>query len=196
VLLITPPKPGEDIDILAPHVARLRGLVTRRGPVSLTVELDHASAGRPFRFIAGSEVAIEWLHPLGLMHLAAKVEVDQIEPKPMLRLEVVGEPGPVERREHTRLPIELGVRAWTLAQPHRRLPGKTLDLSVGGALLSLRELSPFAATVELTIDLPGKPLDVSARVAWRREPTLVGVEFNGIAPEEEARLAEFLRASR
>jgi hypothetical protein len=192
--LITAPTPGEDVHILAPHTARLRGQVTRRGPESLTVELEQAVAARPFRFIPGSEVSVEWVHPLGLMQLAAKVEEDLLEPRPTLRLGVAGVAARVERREYARVPIELGVVAWTLAQPSRRLVGKTVDLSAGGALLSLPDLSPFVAALELMIVLPGKPLDASARVAWRRDPALVGVEFSLIDPAERARLVELLGA--
>jgi PilZ domain len=190
--LIMPPRPGEDVSILASH-SRFRGQVTRRGPESLTIELEQTPARQALHFAAGALVSVEWVHALGLMQVTAKVKDAQAEPRPALRLEVVGTPEPVERREYRRAPVELSITAWTLAQPTRRLEGKTVDLSLGGALLSIPELSSFARKVELTIGLPGGPMQVSARVAWRREPSLLGVEFGWLKPEEETRLVEFLR---
>ena len=194
--LIMPPRTGEDVSILAPHSARLRGHVTGRGPKALTIELEQPPIRRPFRFSAGSGVEVEWVHPLGVMQLSATVESARDHPRPTLELGLVGTPEPVERREHDRVPIELAISVWTLMQSTRRLAGNTIDISPSGALLWLPELSPLAGTVDVRIALPGEPVHAFARVMWRREPALVGVDFEHIDHHERARLVSFLRDSR
>src|SRR5437773_7309990 len=99
--VIMPPKTGEDVSILAPRSARLRGQVTGRENGSLTVELEQTPIRRPFRFAEGAEVAVEWVHELGVMQLSAMVTAAAPEP-PTLRLEMVGAPEPIDRREHGR----------------------------------------------------------------------------------------------
>lgn len=190
---ITPPQTGEEVSILAPNSLRLRGQVAARVNGTLTVELEPTPLRRPFHFVAGSEVELEWIHPLGVMQHSARVEDALAEPRPILLLELVGGPEPVERREHGRREVELGVSVWSLSQPTRRLAGTTVNLSASGALLHLPELAPFAAMVDVSIALPGEPLHASAKVVWRRHPALVGIEFERISPEARARLVEFLR---
>jgi hypothetical protein len=189
--VIMPPMTGEDVNILAPPNARLRGHVTDRGPEGLTVELEQSPIWQPFRFAFGSEVAVEWIHPLGLMQLSARVERARDDPRPTLELDFVGAPERADRRKHARIPVELEVSAWSLVQSMRRFSGNTIDLSVGGALLWLPDLTPLTATLEVWIGLP-KPLQTSAGVRWRRDP-LVGVQFEGLGPEQQSRLVDFLR---
>ena len=193
--LIMPPTSGGSVSILAPH-ARLRGHVTGRGHEALTVELEQTAIRRPFRFPAGSQVEVEWTHQHGVMQLTATVGSSRDEPHPTLELQLVGEAEPVERRDNERVSVNLDVSAWTLAQPTRRLTGNTVDLSIGGALLWLPELAPFAATIEARIGLPRKPLQVSAVLLWRRDPALVGVQFERISPDAQARLVDFLHGPR
>jgi hypothetical protein len=190
------PTPGEDVEILAPPNSRLRGLVTGHGPEALTIELDQKLVGRPFRFAAGHEVGVEWMNGAGLLQVSARVAEAWPEPEPTLELELLGTPQRVERRRHQRHPVELEVWAWTLSQPTRRLEGTTVDLSLSGALLFLPDLAHGVAWVELTVVLPDWRLHASAGVRWRREPALVGVDFDRIAVEEQVRLAEFLRRRR
>jgi hypothetical protein len=191
--VIMPPKPGEDVDILA-SAARLRGHVTGRADGGLTIELEQSPTRLPFRLTAGSQVELEWVHPLGVMQVTAKVDDARQEPRPTLEVELVGEPEPVERRVHERARVRLDASAWTLQQPTRRLTGHVVDLTAGGAQLRLPDLALLAATLELTIALPEKPLHVSGRIVWRREPDLVGVQFQRLSPEAQARLVEFLHA--
>ena len=193
-MTIAPPKNGDGVSIISPHAARLRGHVAGRRNGSLTIELEHTSIRRPFHFAAGSAVDVEWIDPLGLMQVSATVESAREDPCPALEVELVGEPEPVERREHDRVPVELEVSGWTLTQPTTRLVGHTVNISPRGAHLSLPELSPFAATVELLLALPGAPLRAGAVVRWRRDAGIVGVEFAQISPEDRARLVDFLRA--
>lgn len=194
--VILPPSPGDDVHVLAPPNSRLRGQVTDHAAEALTVELDRAILRRPFRFAAGHEVDLEWLDVLGVVHVSARVAEAREEPQPTLELELLGAVQPVERREHTRHSVELKVWAWSLGEPTRRLMGKTVDLSSGGALLWLPELWTAVARIELTIELPGWRLHASAAVRSRREPGLVGVGFERVGDEEQARLAEFLRQLR
>lgn len=191
--LITPPKPGEDVNILAPH-ASLRGQVTVRDGGELTVRLEPAPSRRPFCFTAGSEVEIEWIHALGVTQATATVGSAVEEPAPLLVLHLAGAVEPVERRRHERVPGELPVQAWSLSQPTRRLEGHTVDLSAGGALLYLPDLAPLAATLQAWISLPRETLTVTADVRWRKEPGLVGVQFERISSEGQAALVEYLRA--
>jgi hypothetical protein len=191
--VIMPPTPGEDVQILAPPRARLRGHVTGRGPEALTIELEPTLIRRPFRFAAGSTVDVEWKHKLGVMQQSARVAEAREEPSPTIELELVGAAEPVERRGQDRRSLELRVSAWALAQPTTRLAGNTVDLSVVGALLWLPELAPHAAFLELSIEAPGGPVHASAEIIWRRDPALVGVQFQRMSPDDQARLIEFLR---
>jgi hypothetical protein len=192
---IMPPKTGEGVSILVPH-STLRGYVAGRTNGTLTVELEQTAIRRPFPFRVGSEVDVEWINVLGVMQVTAKVKDAQAEPRPTLRLDLVGEPEPVERRVHGRVHVEIEVSAWSPAQPTRRLAGITVNLSPGGALLSLPELSPLAASVDVRIALPGEPLHASGSIAWRRPPALVAVAFERIDPHARALLMSYLRESR
>src|SRR5437763_11763375 len=141
--VIMPPTPGDEVQILAAPNSRLRGYVIGRGPEALTIELAQMLIRRPFRFAAGSEVEVEWVHELGVMQVHARVGAAREEPEPTLELELVGGAEPIERREHDRSSAELEVSAWSLSQPTKRLTGNTVDLSTGGALLWLQDLAPL-----------------------------------------------------
>ena len=65
--------------------------------------------------------------------------------------------GQVERREHERFPVELAFTARTLSRPTSRLTGNTVDLSPGGALLRLPDLSGLAVSLDLTIAFADGP---------------------------------------
>lgn len=189
--LILPPNPGQAVRIVAPQ-ARLRGQVVDREDVELTVALEQGLLRRAFRFPVGAEVDVEWTHDLGVMQLPARVEAAQEQPRPTLLLEVAGDVEPVERRSHERAHVELPASAWSLAQPTRRFEGNTIDLSTGGAQLWFPELPLFAATLELSIALPHAPVHASASIRWRRGD-VVGVGFDRISGEAQARLLEHLR---
>lgn len=186
-----PPTPGEDVQILAPHRAPLLGHVIRREHDALTVALEPAAVSRP-RVAAGSAVSVEWVHELGVIQVYALV-ADSVEiPEPVIELELLSVAEPAERREHERFAVELDVSVWTLAQPTAMLAGKTVGLSVGGALLQLPGLPGAAESLELTIAFAGGPLHTTAEVRWRRDG-LVGVEFQHVSPDDQIRLIEFLR---
>lgn len=191
-MLIAPPKPGEDIRILAPN-ARLRGRIAARSDSVLTVELESTPIRRPYNFPAGTGIELQWVNGHGVVQMAVLVVDVHGGEVPSLELLPAGAPAPVaERRSNERRALELPLAAWSLARPTARLHGVTVDLSVGGALVRIPELPPLAATVELQLGLPDGPLPLSAAIRWRREPDLAGVEFTRIAPENEERLVELL----
>ena len=186
------PKSGDGVSILAPRIARLRGLVIDRLRDALTIQLDHTTVRQPFHFDRGAQVAVEWIEKRGVMQSSATVESAASDPWPTLEVELVGEPAPVDRRRHQRFPVALPVSAWAPAQPTLRLTGHTVDLSIGGALVCLPGLAPFASTVDLRIDLPDGALTVSGSVRWRADPGLVGVRFRRLGLAQQARLVEYL----
>jgi hypothetical protein len=192
---IKPPKPSDAVRIVTPENSRLLGHVSasQNGTLTVALELERGPIRQPFHLAHGAEVTLEWVHDRRLAQVEVVVERTDDEPQPAVELRMVGEPEPVERRLHGRIPVHLEVFAWTLAQATRRLPGTTVNLSAAGALLRIPELAPMAATVELTIELPEKPIHASGRVAWR-EPGVVGVEFTRISAESQASLVDFLRA--
>ncbi len=194
--LITPPRTGEEVTLLVSPQARLRGHVTGRSDDAITVELEQTPIRQPFRFPLGSEIDIEWLHALGVMRHSALIAAERDDPHPTLVLELCGEAEPVDRREHDRVAAELPVSAWSLSQPTTRLVGYTIDIGNGGALLWLPDLAPLALSLELRIALPDKPLSVTAGIRWRRDPALVGVEFERVSPAGQARLVDFMRSPR
>jgi hypothetical protein len=102
-------------------------------------------------------------------------------------------PAAVERRTRLRVAVDLPVAVWSLAQPTRRLEGRALDLSAGGAKLSVEELAQYVATLQLLIGLPSGVIRVTAGVRWRRPPAL-GVQFEQIGAQDQVRLFEYLRA--
>ena len=165
------PKSGDGVSILAPRIARLRGLVIDRLRDALTIQLDHTTVRQPFHFDRGAQVAVEWIETRGVMQSSATVESAASDPWPTLEVELVGEPAPVDRRRHQRFPVALPVSAWAPAQPTLRLTGHTVDLR---------------------IDLPDGALTVSGSVRWRADPGLVGVRFRRLGLAQQARLAEYL----
>jgi len=102
---------------------------------------------------------------------------------------------PLEHRDGRRA-ISLDVSAWALVQPERVFSGTTVELGVDGALVRLAHLSPSAYELNLRIDLPGRPLHVSAKVVDRGPPDLVVVSFDRVDAYERARLGEFIRTAR
>lgn len=101
---------------------------------------------------------------------------------------------PPERRDERRA-ISLDVSAWALVEPERVFSGTTVELGVDGALVRLARLSPSAIELNVRIDLPGRPLHVSANIVERRPPDLVVVSFDGVDSYERARLGEFIRTA-
>jgi uncharacterized protein (TIGR02266 family) len=72
----------------------------------------------------------------------------------------------------------------------------TLNLSHGG--LAIRTTHPLAAgtTARLRLKLPGaaREIDVAARVQWSRPSVGMGLQFDSMAPDDQAAVAEFVDA--
>ena len=56
-------------------------------------------------------------------------------------------------------------------------------------------LSPSAFELNMRIDLPGRPLHVTATIVERGPPDLVVVSFDKVDSYERARLGEFIRTA-
>lgn len=186
------PRNGDGVSILAPRTTRLSGQVVDRRRDALTIRVDHDTLREPFRFVPGTQVAVEWRERRTVMQASATVESAASYPVAVLEVELVGAPSPVERRHDRRFPVALPLSAWSPAQPTRRHSGNTVDLSLNGALVSLPELSPTAATVELQIELPDGTVSASGSVRWRAQPGLVGVRFERMSLDHRAQLADYL----
>ena len=185
------PRNGDGVSILAPRTTRLSGQVVDRRHDVLTIRLDQAALPG-FHFDPGTQVAVEWSERRTVMQASATVESAASDPVAVLEVELVGAPSRVERRHDRRFPVALPLSAWSPAQPTRRHSGNTVDLSSNGALVSLPELSPLAATVELQVELPDGAVSASASVRWRTEPGLVGLRFERMSLEHQAQLADYL----
>ena len=77
------------------------------------------------------------------------------------------------------------------------VPGRLLDLSLGGALLHLQAALPEGEIHDFGLDLEGETVSVQAEIR-RCRPVRggyeVGVEFVGIDPRDRRRLQTYLKA--
>jgi CheY-like chemotaxis protein len=101
--------------------------------------------------------------------------------------------GPIERerRRFTRVPLRCRV---SMEVGNDRLEGKTLDLSLGGALVqSHRALTlGTVVTLSLEVEVGAVPVRSYARVVRTVGTDCMGVEFQNLEPKESLRLQEFL----
>jgi len=78
------------------------------------------------------------------------------------------------------------------------VPGRLLDLSLGGALLHLQVPLPEGEIHDFALDLDGETVWVQGEVRRCREAPRggheVGVQFVGIDPRDERRLKAYLQA--
>ena len=77
------------------------------------------------------------------------------------------------------------------------VPGRLIDLSLGGALLQLQASLPEGEIHDFSLDLDGETVSVQAEVR-RCSPAPrggyeVGVEFVGIDPRDRRRLQAYLK---
>lgn len=100
-----------------------------------------------------------------------------------------------KRRVAVDLPASIGGR--------RSGEARVVDLSLVGSLLRCETALDLGEVVDLTIELPGGPLRVKARVAERSldgaslpgaARALAGLEFLGLPAADEPRLRSFLDA--
>jgi c-di-GMP-binding flagellar brake protein YcgR len=84
-------------------------------------------------------------------------------------------------------------------QARAEVPGRILDLSVGGALLVQRTALEVGAIHDFAIEIGGQTISVQAEVrhcqaADRGAGYQIGVEFVGVAPHDQRRLREYLQS--
>jgi hypothetical protein len=131
---------------------------------------------------------------------AAQVMIDRCE----RLLAGVGKgkpPGGIERRKEPRRPF-LGQVTVLTERGHPSVTGEVFDISPGGAQIDLGSVpaNPFPAggRLRLEVGLPPsfEPLELEAKVEWRREGTL-GVSFAEASEQARQQLkARLARASR
>ena len=138
-------------------------------PALLRIELE-AAAGLRRR----ARVELEWIEPAGVVHCHGRVSGAWGQ---LVEVGLEEAPRLVQRRDHVRRDIELAVTGWTLLEPTRRLVGRTLNLSGGGAFLELPGLAPAAVVIELRIALPDGQAAARGNVLRREPGDRVGVAF-------------------
>jgi c-di-GMP-binding flagellar brake protein YcgR len=78
------------------------------------------------------------------------------------------------------------------------VPGRLIDLSLGGALLHLQAALPEGEIHDFALDLDGETVSVQAEVRRCRPASRGGhelaVEFVGIDPRDQRRLQTYLKA--
>jgi c-di-GMP-binding flagellar brake protein YcgR len=96
-----------------------------------------------------------------------------------------------ERRRFTRVRLSCKV---SMESGNARLEGKTLDLSLGGALVQAHGTFPSGTLVNLSLQLEaGKtPWRAQARVVRTVGTDCMGLQFENRGPKETDRLQEFL----
>jgi uncharacterized protein (TIGR02266 family) len=112
-------------------------------------------------------------------------------------------PAPSSRpsvRAHERRTVELEV---DFASDSNFYVGFAENLSGGGVFVATYVLRPIGTVLDLSIQLAGdaEPLHVRGEVRWTREPSRsgdlwpgMGVRFQALAPQDEARIRAFLDA--
>ncbi len=100
-------------------------------------------------------------------------------------------------RNHRRLPVTLRVD-WRVREERAKFTSTTLDIGPGGAFIRTVEVYPVGTPLVLELTPPGAaaPLDIEARVAWRRtDPGSegLGIEFRCRDTGGLRRLKELVR---
>jgi len=87
------------------------------------------------------------------------------------------------KRQHARLDYDLAVE---LTIDGERRPGRTVNISRGGILVSIDETPEFGAKATLHIDLPGVPktCDIPCIVRWSKPDGGAGLQFEQLRPIE------------
>jgi hypothetical protein len=98
----------------------------------------------------------------------------------------------VDEHEPLQRSLRLHVTAWPLEQGDRLLEGRTVELSVYGALLQLPGLAPDERQIDVRIALPERSLFTPASVVRRKPPDLIEVAFDWVDVYERGRLRAFV----
>ncbi|MBI5533859.1 MAG: PilZ domain-containing protein [Deltaproteobacteria bacterium] len=104
-------------------------------------------------------------------------------------------PRVIERRRFKRVAATLAV---TETSDTNFYVGLTEDISEGGIFVATHVAEPIGSLVELTLELGdgAEPIAFKGRVRWLREcePQGMGVMFEGLSAEHQARIAAFMRS--
>lgn len=86
------------------------------------------------------------------------------------------------RRVHERFEVELDV---VVLHDGREVPGKTINVSLGGMFIAFQETLPFGAPVKVRVCLPAlkEDADLPATVRWVT-PDGIGVQFGPLRAKE------------
>jgi hypothetical protein len=167
---------------------RLRARIGSSSEKRLSVVL---APDAPEQLGVRDRVELEWIDLTSLVQVSARVAAVRGGPPPVLELRVRGKPRLAERRGSLRAAAPLPVSGWSLHDPTRLLTGLTVDLSVRGALLELPMTPETASTLELTIELQGRPFHARGRIV-RAAGDLIAVELEPTGPEDAVRLRAFV----
>jgi len=98
---------------------------------------------------------------------------------------------PIDRRDFDRLPVRVPV---TLVGPEGRVDAVATDISVRGCALESVSQVPRTGSFTLVLRLAELPIEVEVATARFAAGRVVGVEFRRLAPQAQARLAEYVAA--
>jgi hypothetical protein len=108
----------------------------------------------------------------------------------LLRLTPSGEPLRLQRRRFVRVPAELS--AAVVSDSEHKMLARTLDVSVGGMLLSHAEALRVGDAVRFALDLGGSTVSGAGRVVRATPDGDRGIEFDGLQASGERVLGRFV----
>jgi hypothetical protein len=182
------PAAGAVVSLSGRSRPQIRGRVISgdRGRVFVELESDHVTFRRRAR------LAVDWVDPAGMVRRRGRLVSASPGGAPTVEIEFAEPPYLIQRREELRVPVKLKVSAWSFHSWTRLLEGETIDLSESGALLRLPKLPPATTRIELRLELPDRPLGLTARVLRRGDADTVAVAFDAVSAAGQERLREVL----
>ena len=169
-------------------LSRGQAVTVETDPELLVVSLEQAWA-RP----EGGALELEWVDPLGLIRRRGRVKSTRGDAPALLDVLLEGPATLIQRREHLRAAVEIGVTAWSPLAPTTLVRGKTINLGGGGALLEVAGLPP-AAALDVRLMLSDGPVSTKARVV-RYAGSLLAVAFDELPVVDEERLTSLVFSS-
>jgi hypothetical protein len=100
------------------------------------------------------------------------------------------------QRKHERFQYEQDVEM--VFEDGGNHPGRLLNFSLGGALVSINPIPDFGSKVVLRIDLPGVPktCEIPSFVRWNKDGGGTGIQFEYTRPIEVWALSKLIRKLR
>jgi c-di-GMP-binding flagellar brake protein YcgR len=102
--------------------------------------------------------------------------------------------GGLERRRHLRTKIAVPIE---LSEPGKSFPirAETADLSLGGCYVEMAFTLPVGTELQITMWIDEFKLSMKGKVVTQHPQFGNGIQFLRLAPENEARLQEFLKSA-